>query len=192
MADVRPRVLLADDHLLFVKSLERLLETEVDVVGTVCEGLSLLEEVAGARPDVVVCDLSMPRLDGVEATRRLVEKDPGLPVVMLSMHGDPAHVRAALQAGARAYVVKHAAPEELLCAIREVLRGNFFLSPAVTAAVLGSFETPADGRGPGPRAGSEPCLTPREGQVLGLVCRGLGNVRIAERLCMSRATVRAI
>lgn len=180
MPDLRPRVLLADDHLLFVKSLERLLEQDVDVVGTSTDGRALLAAAAQVRPDLVLCDISMPGVDGLEATRRLVARDPEVRVVILSMHTDPAHVQASFRAGARGYVVKHAAPEELLTAIREVLRGHHFVSPGVAGQITRVFRE-------GPQT---PPISPREREILALVARGLGNRRIAESLFISEATVR--
>jgi DNA-binding NarL/FixJ family response regulator len=178
--DARPRVLLADDHLLFVKSLERLLEQEVEVVGTSTDGRALLEAAEEVRPDLVLCDISMPEVDGLEATRRLVARDPEARVVILSMHTDPDHVQAAFRAGARGYVVKHAAPEELLTAVREVLRGHHFVSPGVAGQITRIFRE-------GPQT---PPISPREREILTLVARGLGNRRIAESLFISEATVR--
>jgi len=186
----RPRVVIADDQLLFVKSLERLLEADVEVVGTAGDGRALLAATATLKPDVVVCEISLPELDGLEATRRLAAGDPEVGVVILSMHSDPSHVQAAFDAGARAYVGKHATPEELLTAIREVLRGRCFLSPAVTAAVVRAMEQARrDGDG-GSGSRMHLLLTPREREVLDLLAQGLTNPRIADRLSVSVATVR--
>lgn len=187
MPESRPRVVLADDHLLFVKSLERLLEADVEVVGTARDGRTLLTETATLKPDVVVCEISLPDLDGLEATRRLVATDPEVRVVILSMHDDPSHVQAAFRAGARAYVVKQASPEELLTAIQEVLRGRCFLSPAVIASLIHAVEQQGS-RSSGSRM--ELLLTPREREVLDLLAQGLTNSRIADRLSVSIATVR--
>lgn len=191
MPESRPRVLLADDHLLFVKSLERLLEPSVKVVGTVGDGRALLEAVAAARPDVVVCDISMPGMDGLEATRRLVAGDSRVRVVMLSMHADPAHVRGAFHVGARGYVVKSAAPEELLVAIHEVLQDHYYLSPTVTGCLLRTLEELGTDQETDSRSQDGPLLTNREREVLALVALGLSNRRIAARLCVSQATVRS-
>lgn len=190
MPESRPRVVLADDHLLCVKSLERLLETDVEVVGTAGDGRALLAQTATSRPDVVVCEISLPELDGLEATRRLAARDPEVRVVILSRYTDPVYVQAAFQAGAWGYVVKHATPEELLTAIREVSRGRYFLSPAVTAALVRAMEQARrDGDG-GSDSRTHLLLTPREREVLDLLGEGLTNPRIAHRLSVSVATVR--
>ena len=191
MVGARARVLLAADHLLFVKALERLLESEVEVVGTAGDGRELLDAAEAAEPDVVVCEISISEADGLEATRRLVERNPEARVVVLGRHSDPDSVEAAFKAGARAYVVTHAAPEELIAAIREVLQGNYFLSPAVTGQLVDRLARAEGGRGRGSSSHRGPRLTPREREILGLVACGLRNSHIAERLCVSLSTVRS-
>lgn len=122
---------------MFTEGLGRLLEPSVEVVGVVSDGDELLSAVESLSPDVVVCDLSMPFVDGFEATRRLTAGGSAVRVVILSAHDDAAHVRGAFQVGARGYVVKSSAVLELLTAIDEVLAGRFFASPAVTGHLVG-------------------------------------------------------
>jgi len=191
MLDSLPRVLLADDHLLFAKSLERLLEDDVEVVGTVGDGETLLAAADAERPDVIVCDISMPEPNGLEATRLLADRDPEVKVVMLSMHADAAHVKAAFRAGAQGYVTKSAAPEELLTAIREVAEGNSYISPSVTGEFLRSLVDRATDGGGSSEPASRPTLSRRKREVVRLISRGYSNARIAERLCISEATVRS-
>jgi len=128
----KSRILLADDHGVVVAGFAKLLAEELEVVGTVGDGEELLAAVAAERLDLVVCDISMPKLDGLEATRRLRAAHPGVKVIILSVHDDAAHVRAAFQAGASGYVVKSGDADELLSAVREVLAGRFYTSPALT------------------------------------------------------------
>lgn len=187
----RPRVVLADDHLLLAKSLERFLEESFEVVGTVGDGKALLEVAAAERPDVIVCDISMPELDGLEATRRLVSEDPEVRVVMLSMHADVAHVKGAFRAGASGYLTKSAAPDELVTALREVLQGRCYLSPAATKGLVRSLVTPPEGPGRASADPESPPLSPREREVLQQVAKGRSNQQIADCLCISEATVRS-
>jgi DNA-binding NarL/FixJ family response regulator len=120
----RARVLLADDHEAVARQLRAVLEPEFEVVATVGDGLALLEAAERLRPDVIVTDVAMPRLDGIAAARELLRRDPGARVVFVTVHGDPALVEQGLAAGALAYVLKHAAGEELLPAVRAALRGE--------------------------------------------------------------------
>jgi len=140
----RPRVLLADDHRMVVEALGRLLAPHAEVVGVVVDGQTLLERAATERPDVIVCDISMPGLDGLAATRELLAADPEIRVIILSQHDDAAHVRAAFRAGARAYVVKNAAADDLLTAIEETLRGHYYASPAMTGYLVGALAATED------------------------------------------------
>ncbi len=184
------RVVIADDQRVVREGLSLMLGLldGIEVSGVAADGEEVLELVASRRPDVVLMDLRMPRLDGVEATRRLAESDPGVGIVALTTYADDETVIAALQAGARGYLTKDAGAEELLAAIRRVAAGEAALDPAVqrhlVAAVAGAEE-----------AASEPelpdQLTPREVEVLRLIADGLSNAEIAERLVVSAATVKS-
>jgi DNA-binding NarL/FixJ family response regulator len=186
----RPRVILADDHPMMLEGLRKLLEPSCEVVGRVTDGRALLTAVERLRPDLVVTDIAMPHLDGLEATRRLRAAHPGVRVLILSIHTEHSWVNAAFEAGASGYLTKTSAPEEIERAVREVLEGRFFVSSAVTrgmvtAAVKGVPEVPR-------RAPSEvgETLTPREIDIVRLVGQGLGNKDIALRLGVSVTTVR--
>ncbi len=179
----RARVILADDHPMMLAGLGKLLASHFDVVGTAADGRSLLEAAARLRPDLVVADVSMPGIDGIEATRRLRATAPGIRVLILSIHGEPSCVRAAFAAGARGYLTKSSVPDEIELAVREVLDGRFYVSPIVAHAAI----VQADGTAP-PEA--RETLTPREHEIASLVGAGLPNLEIARRLGVSVTTVR--
>ena len=180
-----PQVLLADDHPVMLAGLRSLLEPELEVVGTVTDGHALLKAADHLRPDLVITDIAMPGLDGIEATRSLQAALPEVRVLILSIHAEPSCVRAAFEAGAWAYLTKSSVPEEIERAVREVLADRFYVSPAVARAALG----PAGPRKWLPQGDTE-ALTPRELEILRLVAEGLGNRQIAVRLGMAVTTVR--
>jgi DNA-binding NarL/FixJ family response regulator len=185
----RPRLLLADDHPMMLEGLRKLLEPDYDVVGEVTDGPALLEAAALLRPDLVIADISMPGIDGIEVTRRLLKVVPEARVLILSMHTEPSWIRLAFEAGAHAYLPKSAAPEEIELAVREVLQGRFYVSPEVTrAAVVLAVQDPGGFAGVW-RASAE-VLTPRELDIVRLVGKGLGNKKIAQELGVSVTTVR--
>ena len=165
--------------------LRSLLVPELEVVGTVTDGQDLLDAAEHLRPDLVITDVSMPGLDGIEATRLLQALLPEARVLILSIHAEPSCVRAAFEAGAWAYLTKSSAPEEIERAVREVLADRFYVSPAVARAAIG----PAGPRERPFEAEAE-ALTPRELEIFRLVAEGLGNRQIAGRLGMAVTTVR--
>lgn len=180
------RVLLADDHTLVRAGLRKLLESipSMEVVGEAGDGLELLELVEKLQPQMVLMDIAMPGLNGLEATGRLVKAWPGIRVLILSMHQNGEYVRQALRQGAAAYLLKDAAPLELELAIRAVLKGETYLSPAVSKGVVSDYvqrlrtdEQPAD------------ALTPRQREVLQLIAEGQSTKEIARRLDLSIKTV---
>ena len=184
----RLRVVIVDDHELVRQGVRALLQPEADmeVVGQAGDGLAALELVERLRPDVVVADLMLPGLGGLELTRQVIRRSPGTRVVVLSMHAEEPFVLGALDHGASAYVLKDAGIAELLRAIREAARGRRYLSPplsdkAVSAYLRGKYT---------PGAPEDPYegLTPRERQVLHLAAEGLANAAIAERLGISART----
>ena len=127
----RPRVLLADDHLMMREKVTRMLESEFDIIGAVTDGEALLEEAAELDPDIVILDITMPGLPGIEAARRLRETGSHAKIVFLTVHDDPDFIREALTTGALGYVVKPRLASDLLAAIRESLEGRSFVSPSV-------------------------------------------------------------
>jgi DNA-binding NarL/FixJ family response regulator len=186
------RVLVADDQELLRAGLRLVLrpQPDVEIVGEAADGEQAVALAARVKPDLVVMDLRMPVLDGIEATRRLTAGgEPGAPrVLVLTTFGDDEHVYAALRAGASGFVLKDTPPEELVAAIRVVARGDALLDPAVTRHVIEGFvraRPPApDGRGALER------LTARELEVVRLVASGASNAEIAETLIVSEATVK--
>ena len=180
----RPRVILADDHPMMLEGLRKLLAPDLDVVGPASDGRALLEAAAALRPDLVIADLSMPEIDGIEATRRLCTIVPGIRVLILSIHGEPSWVRAAFAAGACGYLTKSSAPDEIELAVREVLKGRFYVSPIVARAAVVQAESALPPE-------SRETLTPRELEIASLVGSGLRNLDIARRLGVSVTTVRS-
>ncbi len=159
----------------------KLLKPKLEVVATVTGGRELLAAAESLRPDLVITDVEMPGLDGIEATRRLQAAFPDVKVLILSMHAEPSYVRAAFAAGARGYLLKTSAFEEFARAVREVLAGRVYVSPAVAQVVVGALNPP--------EAAGE-ALTPREREILHLMAEGLGNEQIARRLGVAVTTVR--
>ena len=182
----RPTLLLADDHPMMLTGLREALQPVFDVIGTATDGHGLLEAVERRRPDLVITDISMPGINGIEATRRLQTSAPGVRVLILSIHIDPAHVQAAFAAGACGYLTKTSPPEEIERAVREVLAGRFYVSPEVARAAI--VPMACDLESP-PLAAGE-ALTRRETDILRLVAEGLGNKQIARRLGVAVTTVR--
>ena len=190
MPEPRPRVLVADDHPIMLAGLRKILEPGFEVVGTATDGRSLLAAAETLRPDLVLADISMPELNGIEATRRLRELVPQARVLILSLHTDPCYVQAAFAAGAYGYLPKTAAGEEIKLALLEVLQGRFYVSPVVAQAALVAPPASPTARSEevGKTAGET--LTARELSIVRLVGKGLGNKAIAQELGVSVATIR--
>ena len=178
------RVLIADDHAVVAEGLRHLVETErdIEVVACVGDGREAVQQARDTQPDVVLMDLSMPKLNGADATRAILERDPRCRVIVLSMYSQREYVRRALKAGAAGYVVKRSAAKEVVEAIRAVHAGQRYLSPRVADVVLEDY---TDERQDDPLAR----LSAREREVLQLLAEGRTGAQIAERLSLSQKTV---
>ena len=180
----KPRLLLADDHAIILEGLTRLLEPEFEVIGKAEDGRALLKMSATLKPDVIIADISMPLLSGIEAVRQLRRKDSRTKVIFLSMHSDVELASEALRLGASGYVLKHSAAESLSKAIHDVLKGKVYVSPRICVDVLSSVQQTS-------RHSDRPAvvLTPREREVLQLVSEGRTIRGIANILDIAGRTV---
>jgi len=180
----RPRVLLADDHLLVAEALKSLLTPEFDLVGVVEDGRQLLEAAGRLRPDVIVADITMPHLNGIDALIRLREQGDHVPFVFLTMHKDATFARRALEAGASGFVLKHSASVELIAALNAALAGKTYLTPQLAGEVLEAMRQ-------GAAQDSDPAasLTLRQREVLQLLAEGRSAKEIAKSLSISTRTV---
>jgi two-component system response regulator NreC len=183
------RVLIVDDHTLMRAGLQALLgiQPDIEVVGQAASGIEALRRAEELEPDIILMDISMAGLDGVQATQKIKSTQPGTKIIALTMHEDESVVRGVLKAGASGYVLKRGAEDELLVAIRAVHRGEAFIHPSLTQSFIDDYleDTPdsASFREP------EIPLTPRELEVLSLIARGYKNQEIAGELVISVKTV---
>jgi DNA-binding NarL/FixJ family response regulator len=177
------RLAVVDDHVIVRNGLEQLLATtdDIELVGMASNGLEALDLVARLQPDVVLMDLSMPEMDGVEATKRIVAEHPGVRVLVLTSFSDQSRIMDALRAGAEGYLLKHSEPDEIAAAVRAVHEGGSPLDPKAARVLLDSRRTSAE----------TDTLTDREREVLLLVRGGLANKQIARKLGISERTVKA-
>jgi DNA-binding NarL/FixJ family response regulator len=179
-----PTVMLADDHVVFTDGIVRLLRDRFDVVGTVADGSLLVEAAARLHPDVIVMDISMPKLSGLEALRQLKAKRHESRVIFLTMHADAELATEALRIGAKGFVLKESSGRELVDAIEAVLQGRTYLTPALTEDVLALMS--------GPRDPAAVELSSRQREVLRLIVNGQRMKEIATALDLSPRTVESI
>jgi len=187
--DTKIRVLLADDHNVVREGLRLILESasDIEVVGEVENGRLAVQMAKKLQPDVVVMDVVMPTLNGVEATRQLLKETPNTKVLVLSSYSDDDRVQQLIEVGAIGYLVKQTAANDLLAAIREAYKGNAFFSPSISKRLLEQCREALAGGGTVKRKG--PKLTSREAEVLQLIAEGYANKQIADELCISIKTV---
>jgi len=177
----KPRVLLADDHRMFAEALKGLLTDEFELVGIVEDGRAMVKAAQALKQDIIVADVSMPELNGIDALVQIKQTNPGIRVVFLTMHRDAAYARRCLQAGALGFVLKHSAPEELVVALRAALHGRTFITPDLAAEMLRT--------GGKKDASAATVLTPRQLEILKLLVEGQSAKRIAASLNLSAHTV---
>jgi len=179
----RPRVILADDHTLLLEAFEKLLVDECEVVAAVSDGRALVEAVDKLRPDVVVVDIAMPLLNGIDAARQIKQALPEVRIIFLTMNEDPDLAAEAFRAGASGYLLKRSAASELQTAIREVTNHRSYVTPLVTEGLMGSMLQPRDSR-----PGAEQ-LTTRQREVIQLVAEGRSMKEVGQILNIAPRTV---
>ena len=180
----KPRVLLADDHHIVLEGLKSLLAGEFDVVGSVQDGRALVDQAATLRPDVIVADISMPRLNGIEAARQIKKADQNIKIVFLTMHPDATYAANAFEAGASGFVLKHSASSELITAIYEAMKGRTFVTPLIAGDLIHVYQSwePAE-------KDLFKKISPRQREVLQLRAEGKTAKEIASILNISTRSV---
>lgn len=181
------RVLVVDDHPLVRDGLRFLInaQDDMEVIGESADGLAAVADAKALQPDVIVMDVQMPGASGVEVTGRVIQENPRLKVIMLSAYPDSSYVRESVKAGAKGYVLKNNAPNEVVTAIRAVAAGHSFLSPEATTALVSALKDTLEGS----NGQGRPQLSQREREVLGFVTEGLRTKEIAARLNIGTKTV---
>ncbi|MGZ8384539.1 MAG: response regulator [Nitrospira sp.] len=180
----KPRVLLADDHTFVLEGFKKLLEEHCELVGAVGDGRALVDAVVGLQPQVVILDISMPRLNGIEAAKKLKKLLPEMKLIFVTMHAETVYVHEAFRAGASGYLLKQSAAAELAQAVQSVLHGNFYVTPLIARDVVTSFLNPEQSR-----SATMDDLTTRQREILQLVAEGFSAKEIADQLKISHRTV---
>ena len=181
---MKPRILLADDHRIVTEGLRNLLEPEFELVGIVEDGRALLDAAEKLRPDVIIADISMPLLNGIEAVRQIKKTNKDVKVIFLTMHPDVTYAVSALEAGALGYVMKHSAPSELITAVRRALKGKTYVTPLLKGEIMLS-----PNKGSIERREESSHLTKRQREVLQLLAEGYLAKEVASILSISTRTV---
>jgi DNA-binding NarL/FixJ family response regulator len=182
----KPRILIADDHQILAEGLRGLLEPEFEVVAVVSDGRELVAAAKKHRPDVIIADITMPALNGIEAAAHLRDGGVKAKVVFLTMHRDVAYARRAMEAGAAGFVLKHSVASELVTSVREALRGQTYVTPMIAGELLQSYREGASGL-----QGSVRGLTSRQREVLQLFAEGRSTKEVAAALKISIRTAEA-
>ncbi len=182
------RVLLADDHVLVAEGIQKLLEPEFELVGIVADGRSLIAAAAKLQPDIAVVDISLPLLNGLDASQQVKKANPNIKIIVLTMHSEPNFVTQAFRVGVSGYVLKQSVGSELVQAIREVMKGRTFVSPMVTQSLVDQAVNPPS-VSPGEPNGFGQTLSARQREVLQLVAEGKATKEIASILNVSIKTV---
>lgn len=180
----KPRVILADDHTFVLEGFKKLLEVHCDLVAAVEDGRALVDATLNLQPDLVILDISMPKLNGIEAAKKLKKQAAAVKLIFVTMHADMAYVDAAFRAGASGYLLKRSAATELLQAVQSVMSDKFYVTPLITKAVVTSFLKPTQSR-----FTTIDDLTTRQHEILQLVAEGLSAKEIADQLKISHRTV---
>jgi len=181
---MKPRILLADDHRIVAEGLRSLLEPEFELVEIVEDGRKLVDAAEKLKPDVIIADISMPLLNGIDAVRQIRKTNMNVKVIFLTMHPDVTYAISALEAGAQGYVLKHSAPSELATAIRKTLRGKTYITPLLDNEIMSSMH-----KGSAERREESSHLTRRQREVLQLLAEGHLAKEIADKLNISTRTV---
>lgn len=180
----KPRVLIADDHQIVLEGLRSLLQSEYEIVGEVEDGRALVAQAERLRPDLVVADISMPNLNGIDAARRIKKIDARIRIVFLTMHTDVTYAAGAFEAGASGFVLKHSAPQELISAMQQAIQGKTYVTPMIAGDLIGAFQG-----GEHLKGGLTTDLSPRQREVLQLIAEGQSIKKIAAQLKISTRTV---
>jgi len=183
------RVLLADDHVLVAEGIQKLLEPEFELVGIVADGRALVTAASKLQPDIAVVDISLPLLNGLDASRHVKKANPDIKIIILTMHSEPNFVTQAFRVGVSGYVLKQSVGSELVQAIREVLKGRTFVSPMVTQSLVDQAVNPTSSASASESNGFAQVLSSRQREVLQLVAEGKATKEIASILNVSIKTV---
>ena len=180
----KPRILLADDHTFVLEGFKKLLDEHGELVGSVEDGRALVEAAADLQPDLVILDISMPHLNGIEAAKKIRKQLPEVKLIFVTMHADTAYVNEAFKAGAAGYLLKRSAATELAQAVQAVMSDNFYITPLIAKDVVTFFLKPGHSRLP-----TIDDLTTRQREILQLVAEGFSAKEIADQLQISHRTV---